>query len=146
MTSFFEHQRTSYKRSYLRNLIALASSDGRLGPEERDMIFRIGLKRGLKPWQIEAMLDDPATHEVFLPESVGNRMNMLYDLMQIIYADNNVDENELEFLANIVGAFHLHTDVTIQLTGLFQQGTPTAEEWEAFVATISSGVMQGQPA
>jgi uncharacterized tellurite resistance protein B-like protein len=146
MTSFFEHQRVSYKRSYLRNLIALASSDSQLGAEERELIFRIGQKRGLKLWQIEALLDDPTAHEVFLPESVSNRMTMLYDLMQIIYADNKVDMRELEFLANIVEAFQLHADVTDQLTTLFQQGTPTAEEWRAFVATISSDVMQGQPA
>jgi len=142
MTSFFEHQRVIYKRSYLRNLIALASSDSQQGAEERELIFRIGQKRGLKLWQIEALLDDPTAHEVFLPESVSNRMNMLYDLMQIIYADANVDAKELEFLANIVDAFQLHPKVTDQLTALFQQGTPAAEEWKTFVATISSGVMQ----
>lgn len=146
MTSFFEHQRTSYKRNYLRNLITLASSDGQLGQEERELIFRIGQKRGLKPWQIEALLDDPAAHEMFLPESVSNRMNMLYDLMQIIYADNAVDEKELEFLTNIVEAFQLHTDVTVQLTMLFEKGTPTTEEWREFVERISADVMQGQPA
>ena len=144
MTSFFEHQRTSYKRNYLRNLIALASLDGQLGPEEREMILGIGLKRGLKSWQIETLFNDPAAHEVFLPESVSNRMNMLYDLMQIIYADNDVDVKELEFLANIVEAFHLHTDVTVQLTMLFEKGTPTTDEWREFVEGISTGVMQGQ--
>jgi uncharacterized tellurite resistance protein B-like protein len=146
MTSFFEHQRTSYKRNYLRNLIALASSDGQLGTEEREMILGIGLKRGLKSWQVEALFNDPTAHEVFLPESVSNRMNMLYDLMQIIYADNNVDVKELEFLANIVEVFQLHSDVTVQLTMLFKKGTPAAEEWRAFVETISSEVMHGQPA
>ena len=146
MTSFFEHQRTSYKRNYLRNLIALASSDGELGPEERQMILGIGQKRGLKPWQVEALLDELAAYEVFLPESIGNRMNMLYDLMQIIYADDYVDIKELEFLANIVEAFQLHPDVTVQLTMLFEKGTPTHEVWREFVEEISAGVMQGQPA
>jgi len=146
MTSFFEHQRTSYKRNYLRNLISLASSDGQLGAEEREMILGIGVKRGLKHWQVEALLDDPTAHEVFLPETLNNRMNMLYDLMQIIYADNKVDVKELEFLASIVDAFHLRSDVTAQLTTLFEKGTPTAEEWREFVEGISSGVMHGQPA
>jgi len=146
MTSFFEHQRTSYKRNYLRNLITLASSDGQLGAEEREMIFGIGVKRGLKHWQVEALLDDPTAHEVFLPETLSNRMNMLYDLMQIIYADNKVDVKELEFLAYIVDAFQLHSDVTAQLITLFEKGTPTAEEWREFVEGISSGAMQGQPA
>jgi len=144
MTSFFEHQRTSYKRNYLRNLIALASSDGQLGPEEQEMIMSIGHKRGLKTWQIEALIIDPTAHEVFLPETIGNRMNMLFDLMQIIYADHNVDRKEMEFLANIVEAFQLHPEVAGQLTRLFEKGTPTTDEWRAFVDTISTSLLQGQ--
>jgi len=45
MTSFFEHQRSSFKRNYLRNLIVLASADGSLEVEEKELITRIGLRR-----------------------------------------------------------------------------------------------------
>jgi uncharacterized tellurite resistance protein B-like protein len=142
MTSFFEHQRTSYKRSYVRNLIALASSDGTLGAEERELIMRIGQKRGLKPWQIEDIMKDPTAYELFLPESVSNRMNMLFDLMQIIYADNTVDAREMEFLANLVAAFQLSPEVSDQLIKLFENGTPAADEWTEFVDTTSAAVPQ----
>lgn len=142
MTSFFEHQRISYKRSYVRNLIALASSDGTLGSEERELIMRIGQKRGLKPWQIEDIMTDPTAYALFLPESVSNRMNMLFDLMQVIYADNTVDAREMEFLSNLIEAFQLSPEVSGQLIKLFENGSPGADEWTEFVDGTGTAVSQ----
>jgi hypothetical protein len=137
MTTFFEHQRTSYKRNYLKNLISLASLDGNFDDNEKALIHSIGIKRGLKGWQIDALLLETGKHEFFLPESVANRMNLLYDVMQIVYADSEVNERELEFVTNIVAIFKLQPDVVNDLITFFQAGTPDAGEWKAFVASIA---------
>jgi hypothetical protein len=133
MTTFFEHQRASYKRNYLRNLIALASSDGHLDEKEKALIHKIGLKRGLKMWQIEELLHDSSTYEVFLPESLPNRMNLLYDIMQIIYADGEVSEEEMRFTENILHAFGLPVVLVSHLLELFRSDVPSQEEWLTFV-------------
>ena len=57
MTTFFEHQRSSYKKGYMRNLISLASTDGTLDEIERDLIHKIGKTKGLKDWQINDLLE-----------------------------------------------------------------------------------------
>ncbi|HEY9046865.1 MAG TPA: hypothetical protein VIN08_13270 [Ohtaekwangia sp.] len=136
MTTFFEHQRTSYKRNYLRNLICLASSDGQLDDEEKRLIQKIGQKRGLKEWQISQLIEDPGSCELFLPESVSNRMNLLYDLMQIIYADSLVNNHEIEFMVSIVEAFKLHPEIVTQLMKLFQNNAPSPSEWKEFVEFV----------
>ncbi|HEY3405650.1 MAG TPA: hypothetical protein VGK59_19840 [Ohtaekwangia sp.] len=138
MTTFFEHQRSTYKRNYLRNLICLASSDGFLDNEEKELLLKIGLKRGLKEWQINELIEDNdiAKHEVFLPESVSNRMNMLYDLMQIIYADNHVTQREMEFMTNIIQSFQLRPEIVMDLIRLFEAGTPSHDEWKEFVEFV----------
>src|SRR5688572_11951671 len=137
MTTFFEHQRTSYKRNYLRNLINLASADGFLDEEEKQLIIKIGLKRGLKEWQINELIEETDTlREVFLPESMSNRMNMLYDLMQIIYADNEVTQREIDFMTSITQSFQLPGEMVDHLIRLFEHGTPSPEEWKEFVGSI----------
>ncbi|WP_333820369.1 hypothetical protein [Ohtaekwangia sp.] len=136
MTTFFEHQRTSYKRNYLRNLICLASSDGQLDDEEKSLIQKIGTKRGLKEWQINELIENPGTCDIFLPESINNRMNMLYDLMQIIYADSLVNDREIEFITSIVDAFKLHPEIVAQLMKLFQNNAPSPSEWKEFVEFV----------
>ena len=136
MTTFFEHQRASYKRNYLRNLICMASSDGNLDDEEKVLIQKIGVKRGLKEWQVNQLIDDPGNCEIFLPESINNRMSLLYDLMQIIHVDSQVSDREVEFMVSIIGAFKLHPEIFEQLMQLFRENVPSPAEWKEFVEFV----------
>ncbi len=136
MTSFFEHQRTSYKRSYMRNLIALASSDGSLDEDEIKLIYTIGARRGLKDWQISELLEESEKFPFFMPESVGNRMNLLYDVMQIVYADGKVSDSEFSFITNIIAALKLDDSIVKELLALFEQRTPTIMEWNDFIENV----------
>jgi hypothetical protein len=133
MTSFFEHQKSSFKRSYLKNLIALASADGSLGQEEKALITRIGLRRGLKAWQIEDLFSNFTNHETFLPESMANRMNMLYDLMELVYVDRKANTNELDYIKSLLEVFQLQPGVMDELTSLFRNGPPSRIDWMDFV-------------
>src|SRR5688572_30555735 len=142
MTSFFEHQRTSYKRNYIRNLIVLASSDGNLDSCERALIIKIGQKRGLKTWQVEEVLNDKTEQPVFLPESLHNKMNMIYDLMQVIHADNKVTEKEIQFMVSLVEAFRLKPEIVVQLMLLFENNKPSPDEWLNFTDFVSANMMQ----
>lgn len=133
MTTFFEHQRSSYKRNYMRNLICLASLDGKLDEEEINLIHKIGVKRGLKVWQINELIENPGNGEMFLPESMNNRMDLVYDLMQIVHIDNEVTEYETEFMMTIIEALNLEPEIVNQLMVMFQEGVPSVEEWKEFV-------------
>lgn len=137
MTSFFEHQRTSFKRNYMRNLIALASTDGALDEEERAMIKVIGTRRGLKEWQIGELLEENEKHDFFMPDSVSNRMNLLYDVMQIVYADGRVSPSEIAFVTSIIRALKLEDEVVQELIGLFQNHTPSPAEWNDFIESVA---------
>jgi hypothetical protein len=136
MSSFFEHQKSSFKRSYLKNLIVLAASDGLLGDEEKSLITKIGLRRGLKAWQIEEMFGDSSQHEIFLPESMANRMNMLYDLMELVYVDRQANINEIAYIKNLLDAFQLKPETMDELTRLFEDGTPLPLDWRDFVDEV----------
>lgn len=136
MTSFFEHQRASFKRNYIRNLIALASTDGQLDIEERNLIMTIGLRRGLKEWQVNELLEDTTKHVFFVPDSLGNRMNLLYDIMQIVYADGVVTQSEIGFVKNILKSLDLDEEIMVDILNLFDNGTPTIPEWNDFMESV----------
>jgi uncharacterized membrane protein YebE (DUF533 family) len=145
MTTFFEHQRTSFKRSYLSNLIAIASSDGHLDELERQLIHKIGRKRGLKEWQINELLEDQSPKQPFMPESIHNRMEMLYDLMQIIYADDKVTDDEVAFITGIVQAYKLRTSIVDHLIAMFSTGAPHSSEWKEFVEEVTLVIYEPRP-
>ena len=133
MTTFFEHQKSSFKRNYLKNLIVLASADGALGEDEKALITRIGLRRGLKAWQIEELFSDVKDHITFLPESMANRMNMLYDLMELVYVDRQANPNEIQYIRNLLDVFQLQPNVMDELISLFKNGSPSRTDWMDFV-------------
>jgi len=136
MTSFFEHQKLSFRKNYLRNLIQLASADGRLDETERHVLYEIGTQRKLKTWQIDELLEDKQKFDVFIPESSLNRMNLLFDLMRLIYADGVVEEQEIAYIKHILSAFNLPQNVIAELLILFKDGTPSAEVWREFTETL----------
>lgn len=138
MTSFFEHQRSSFKRNYLRTLIALASSDGHLDEEEKKLIHTIGIRRGLKEWQVNELLEETVMREVFIPEGIGNRMNLLYDVMQMVYADGKVTESEVEFITRMVEALKFDASMVKDLLNLFESRTPSGTEWNEFIESVST--------
>ena len=133
MTTFFEHQKSSFKRNYLKNLIVLASADGALGADERSLIIRIGLRRGLKAWQIDELFSDIRDHQTFLPESMANKMNMLYDLMELVYVDREANANEIGYIRNLLEVFQLKQDLMDELISLFKSGPPSKIDWMDFV-------------
>lgn len=133
MTTFFEHQKSTFKRNYLKNLIVLAAADGALSEDEKLLITRIGLRRGLKNWQIDELFSDVEDHTTFLPESMANRMNMLHDLMELVYVDRQANENEVQYIRNLLDVFQMKPDVMDELTLLFKNGPPSRMDWMDFV-------------
>ena len=142
MSHFFEHQKSSFKRSYMKNLISLAGTDGQLKVEEMSLITKIGLRRGLKLWQIRELFDDKSNHELFIPQSIANRMNMLHDVMELVYADRLAANNELSFIENLLDAFQLKRETMVRLLELFHDGTPSATDWREFEDSVSSIVVE----
>jgi uncharacterized tellurite resistance protein B-like protein len=140
MTSFFEHQKLSFRKSYLRNLIQLAFADGHLDEQELRVLYEIGLQRNLKRWQIDDLIHDESRFEVFIPESFINRMNLLYDLMRLIYADGVVEGQEVAYIKHILSAFNLSQDVIAELLIMFRNGTPTQEVWREFTDSLAMGI------
>lgn len=143
MTTFFEHQRSSYKKNYMRNLIVLAASDGQMDPGEMNLIYGIGRARGLKDWQLDKLMkEDLQTHELFIPEPLTGRMNLLYDFMQLIYADGIVNNEELEFIKHIIAKFNLRQELADHLIDLFRYGAPSTDEWREFMEYVNSVFVQ----
>jgi uncharacterized tellurite resistance protein B-like protein len=59
-------------------------------------------------------------------------MNLLFDLMQIVYADGTVNAREIEFIRDVVDRLHLRTEIVDHLVDFFQYGAPSTEDWKDF--------------
>jgi uncharacterized tellurite resistance protein B-like protein len=130
MIGFFEHQYLSYKKNHLKNLLALAKVDGKVHEKEEKLLFKIGKRYGLKERQVKEILDSKEKFKVNVPDNHNDKMNLLYDLLLMIYADDVVAKNEVEFFEEAVKKFGMKKEMVKWLFTAFKKGIPPpADEW-----------------
>src|SRR5882672_744439 len=131
MIGFFEHQYLSYKKNHIKNLLALAKADGEVHEKEQKMLLKIGLKYGLKDRQVRSLMDSHEAFEVNVPDNHYDKMNVLYDLMLMVYADGVVEKREIAFCEGVVKKFGMKKEVVRWLLSeVFEKGTPPPpDDW-----------------
>jgi uncharacterized membrane protein YebE (DUF533 family) len=131
MIGFFEHQYLSYKKNHIRNLLALAKADGFIHDKEEKMLYKIGKRYGLKDRQIKLLVDSNEKFEINVPDNHRDKMNVLYDLMLMVYADGIVEKTEIAFCEDVVKKFGMKKEVVRWLLEeIFDKGTPPPpDEW-----------------
>jgi hypothetical protein len=132
MIGFFEHQYLSYKKNHIRNLLALARADGSMHPKEEKLLFKIGRRYGLKDRQIKSVIESSEQHKVIIPDNHNDRMNLIYDLLLMIHADDKVMTNEVSFVEDAVAKLGMKREMVPWLLNMFEKkGTPPPPgEWE----------------
>jgi len=132
MNGFFEHQYLSYKKNHIKNLLALAKADGVVHAKEQKMLFKIGKRYGLKERQVKELIDSKEKFKIIVPDNFHDQMNVLYDLMLMVWADGVVEKKEIAFCEALVKKFGLKKDIVKWLLQeVFERGTPPPpDEWD----------------
>lgn len=132
MIGFFEHQYLSYKKDHIRNLLALARADGSLHPKEEKLLYKIGKRYGLKDRQIKNILENTEDYTVVIPDNHNDKMNLIYDLLLMVHADERIEKNEVSFVEDAVNRFGLKREMVQWLLSVFAvKGIPPpADDWE----------------
>ncbi|NPA43971.1 MAG: TerB family tellurite resistance protein [Chlorobi bacterium] len=83
---------TELKSHFLR-LFQMAMTDDEFSPEEWKMLYQFGEERGISADELDKILLNP-TGDLTIPETVEKRIEYLYDLSRMIWADGKVTEDE----------------------------------------------------
>ena len=89
--------------SHLRNLIALAITDGTFDQSEKDLIQKIGLRSGLGKDEIERINNSPQEIRYIAPSTLKEKMEQLYDMVNLIMINKELQQNELS-LCKVIGS------------------------------------------
>ena len=131
MIGFFEHQYLTYKKNHIRNLLALAKVDGHMHEKEERLLYRIAKRYGLKDRQVRLLIESEEKYSIVVPDNHNDKMNLLYDLVLMVYADGVVDDHEIEFCEEAVQQFGMKKGLVQWLLDEFERGTPPPpDEWE----------------
>jgi uncharacterized membrane protein YebE (DUF533 family) len=129
MIGFFEHQLLSYKRNHIKNLLALAKSDGVVHEKETAVIQKIGKRYGLKERQVNELIKSEEKFALNVPNNVHDKINLLYDLIMVVLADGVIKKNEIDFCEDVVKKFGMKKEIVKwMIEEVFDQGIPPIPE------------------
>ncbi|NEV92555.1 TerB family tellurite resistance protein [Psychroflexus sp. YR1-1] len=94
---FFENIRNSTRLNHFANLVNLAAIDGDIKPDEEKLLKRFSRKFDVSEEAYDRILENPASFPVHAINLKTQRLEYLFDLLRIVYVDNEMDKAE-EFL------------------------------------------------
>ncbi|MCS3867573.1 putative tellurite resistance protein B-like protein [Chryseobacterium ginsenosidimutans] len=92
------------KAHFLR-LYQMAICDDDFSPLELKMLYKSAEERGIPPKKLDEILLNPINSKSLIPETIEEKVEYLFDLTVMIWADGIVSENEYSALKKYVAMF-----------------------------------------
>ncbi|RMB62839.1 TerB family tellurite resistance protein [Dokdonia sinensis] len=97
-TDLYDSGEHSKNVAHFASLVHLASSDGELNEEEIALLERFKRKLDIRDSEYKEIIENPKMYPIDPPTSSERRLERLFNLFQIIYADHQIDEAERKLL------------------------------------------------
>lgn len=91
--------------SHIKNLISIAAADDHFHESEREVIYRIADRIGVKDTEFGDVIIAPEAIEFHIPDSGHEKLELTYDLVQVMMADSDMDSEELAMCINHIKEF-----------------------------------------
>ncbi len=90
--------------NHYASLVRLATVDGELNAGEEALLARFARKLGVHESEHKAILKDPKKFPMSPRNTLENRLQLLHDMFNIIFADNEIEEDEHQLLVRYATA------------------------------------------
>lgn len=97
MFEIFESKKTKQLKNHLRNLVTLSSADGSIDDAEKEILIKIGTRKGLKKADILRIIENPGNSDYLSASTDEERFEQIYDLVELMLADGVAEDNELHY-------------------------------------------------
>ena len=91
------HGKRVIKEHYI-HLIQVSKSDGKIEPEELVILHKEGKRFGRTDAEIDKLIEDEGKHRYHAPYSLDDKFEHLYNVAEMILADDIITEGEEKIL------------------------------------------------
>lgn len=99
------NQLTENLKAHFLRLYQMAICDDDFSPLELKMLYKTAEERGISSKKLDEILLNPINSKSLIPETIEEKVEYLFDLTVMIWADGVVTENELSALNKYVALF-----------------------------------------
>ena len=101
---FLSNNTNEQEKNYLRQLFSIASADGNVDDTEMQFIIAMGKHLNFSEEEIQALKDDISHKDqtIVLPNNKEGKFFMLFSLINLIIADDEVHPQEMRITENMV--------------------------------------------
>lgn len=85
-------------KSHFLRLYQMALADDQFDVLELQMMYHFADERGIPKEELDKLFLNPVNTEFIVPESLNTKIEYLYDLTRIIWADEKITDDELNML------------------------------------------------
>ena len=94
----YKHSEKRQNLAHFASLASLAAVDGEINPPEKDVLDRFAHKLNITPQEYKEVMKKENKYPILPSNSFEKRLERLYDLFSIIYADHAIDDEEMVML------------------------------------------------
>ena len=94
----FESGEHNSNLAHFASIVRIASVDGALNEEEESLLKRFARKLNVTDAEYVEVLKDPKKYHLSPPYSADRRLELMHDLFEMIFADHDIDEDELHLI------------------------------------------------
>lgn len=99
ISDLFDSGFRNRNKGHFSAIVRVALSDGVIGPEEKYFLDKLAIKLEISQEEYEEILENPLKYPVNPPLLHTHRLERLYDLSRMVYADEHIlgkkEEHEL---------------------------------------------------
>jgi len=93
-SDFITNNGKKVTKEAFRYLVQVSRVDGKIGPEEMELLHKEGKKFGLTDPEIERLIHTEKDHHYNPPYSLHDKFEHLYNIAEMIMADDVIKEKE----------------------------------------------------
>ena len=91
----YNHSEHRKNLAHFASLASLAAVDGKVNPEEKRVLDRFAYKMGISESEYKEVMKRENKYPIAPSNSLEERLERLHDLFRIIFADHDIDDEEM---------------------------------------------------
>lgn len=135
-SDFITHHGKRVNREHFIHLIQVSKVDGKVSKEECDLLHKEGKRFGLTDPEIDRFIESESNHHYHPPYSVDEKFEHLYNIAEIILADDVVTESEMKMIRRFAIEAGFGYNIIDDLLNLVIEGVMKGEDEDVLLKTF----------